>query len=1596
MLFQRPRFYNLLVRVKSLALVCLLLLLVGAFFYTTRADEPTPVYAATSSTLNFQARLSSSTGSVVPDGLYNIQLKLYDGGTQGGPAGPGEANAGTLLWTETRDFAGTDDRVRVVNGYFSVNLGSVTAFPGTINWDQEHWLTMSVRGSGSCEFAVDCTPADAEMLAPGNKRTKLTAVPYAFRSALTDALKNGSGSLTADDLLQKAPSAAQAVSSAVAGLRIDQVGSGGLVQLRADGADIFTVAKTGNTYIKGTLDIDGATLDIGAAAQSGALVLNDGSGDTLTLQPGSQAGNLTFTLPTAYGSNGDCIKGNGSGVLSFNSCGGSSSFVNGGNAFAGLATLGTTDSNELQLITSNAQAIKIDTSGNVRIGSSGAPSEKLDVNGALRLGNTTNTNAGTIRWNGTDFQGYNGSGWLSLTGGGTGGALEVSPVANKRKAADETLNSNATLQNDNELFFGIGANETWSFRFVILANAAAAPDIKFAVTAPGGATCKIGVTDAEGAVAVGNLGCGVSSGLITGNATEDVYEIVGTVANGVTAGDVTLQWAQNTSNAASVTVRTGSYLTANRVVGAIQTPEAFIQTGNSFGTTASLGTNDNFGLSLLTNGTTKMSILANGNVGIGEANPSGLFSVGSGSPFRVDNSGGVTAVGLTSSGALSITSGGASITGGLNNNTGGITNAGSITGVGTNITASGALTIASGGGGGLTLDSASNTIIIGGTDTGLQRVAAGNFTIDLNDASATGLGLNNSGAGVANLNLNDGGLQTAGTMRLTNDGALQNITGLTFTGGAVIGGNATIGAASTERLTITSQILGGSPLVFQGATDNSFTTTLAFIDPTANNTITLPNASGGLVLDTRSITTAAGSGLSGGGNFSVDRSLSLDINGLTAKTAVNSNDYLAIYDDTSSLVKKISRSDLLQGLTGALQYRGTWNASTNTPSISDATGTEGDEYVVSVAGTQNLGSGNITFGIGDFVIHNGTVWQLAPSSSQVSSVFGRTGAVVAVNGDYTGLQITNTAAGNLSAITVQAAINELDTEKLGSLGGLTSNSQTFANDTNFTISSSGSTHTLNWAGLLAVGRGGTGVGTFATNGLVFGNGTGALQVTAAGTGGQVLLANGTGVPTFTSLSGDITIDSSGVTLIGADKVALGTDTTGDYVANLGTLTGLSTSGNSGEGSTPTLSVLYGAISSTAVQGNTTIVCPGGAGNLTGGGNTVTLGSGGTCSNLDTAAAVTFGTSVSTPLLTSSSDLVIESGGSGDITLNSASDEIIIADAFVTGSGALTLQSAATTALAIDSGTTGALNIGTGANAKTIQIGTTTGAVAQTINIGNNATASSTSTVVIGSTVGTSATTLQGGTAGVLIKGADSATAFQIQKADSTVLLTADTSGTPILKVATTAAATQSGTDLLVVDAEFTGALRVGDGTNRSQFDGTTKELSFTGTARHTKRVEIDPEYPGVTFTPDGSANVGILDSNFCSGTSRLNLNTAFCAATDNHNYYSWTSASGINDYDLYIRYTIPSDYSGDPTFSMYGWRTDSSETVNLTLFKDDGTTCISSTNAATGTAAWTDTSLTNSCTFAADDRVIFRIKLTADASEFALASKITLTYRSKW
>jgi len=125
-----------------------------------------------------------------------------------------------------------------------------------------------------------------------------------------------------------------------------------------------------------------------------------------------------------------------------------------------------------------------------------------------------------------------------------------------------------------------------------------------------------------------------------------------------------------------------------------------------------------------------------------------------------------------------------------------------------------------------------------------------------------------------------------------------------------------------------------------------------------------------------------------------------------------------------------------------LAYKGLWNANTNTPTLSDGTGTAGWVYVVSVGGTRNLGSGNITFNVGDYVLYNGSIWQANTGGNQVVSV--------AVNGSTPQQGIVNITLPNSSVTNSQLLNNSVTigstTTALGgtstSLNGLTSVSAT--------------------------------------------------------------------------------------------------------------------------------------------------------------------------------------------------------------------------------------------------------------------------------------------------------------------------------------------------------------------------------------------------------------------------------------------------------------------------------------------------------------------------------------------------------------------------
>lgn len=139
------------------------------------------------------------------------------------------------------------------------------------------------------------------------------------------------------------------------------------------------------------------------------------------------------------------------------------------------------------------------------------------------------------------------------------------------KSLNETRNSTDTLADDAELSIPVEANETYSFRAEIWFDTSATPDFKFAVTGPSSPT---EITIRGHFVAVGgtndtdfvDTSFGVSHSVTgTGGTTGGHVKLKGLLQNGANAGAITLQWAQNTSDAADTTVLGGSYIERFRV-----------------------------------------------------------------------------------------------------------------------------------------------------------------------------------------------------------------------------------------------------------------------------------------------------------------------------------------------------------------------------------------------------------------------------------------------------------------------------------------------------------------------------------------------------------------------------------------------------------------------------------------------------------------------------------------------------------------------------------------------------------------------------------------------------------------------------------------------------------------------------------------------------------------------------------------------------------------------------------------------------------------------------------------------------------------------
>ena len=111
-----------------------------------------------------------------------------------------------------------------------------------------------------------------------------------------------------------------------------------------------------------------------------------------------------------------------------------------------------------------------------------------------------------------------------------------------------------------------------------------------------------------------------------------------------------------------------------------------------------------------------------------------------------------------------------------------------------------------------------------------------------------------------------------------------------------------------------------------------------------------------------------------------------------------------------------------------MEYKGTWSAATNTPTLVNGTGNQGDVYLCNVAGTVNFGAGPIAFVVGDQVIYSGSIWQRAS---------GATGTVTSVAITESGDSLNITGSPITTSGTINIGFNGTNLQYVNGAGNLT-------------------------------------------------------------------------------------------------------------------------------------------------------------------------------------------------------------------------------------------------------------------------------------------------------------------------------------------------------------------------------------------------------------------------------------------------------------------------------------------------------------------------------------------------------------------------------
>lgn len=253
----------------------------------------TPAHAVTgiNQQLNFTGRLLNSQGAVVPDGNYNMQFKIYqdgDGLTAGDATG---SPAGSLKWTESYLNSNGNKGVLVKNGFMSVNLGSITPFGASVDWNQSTlWLSVNIGNTNAvCTPFTSCVP-DGEMV----PMKRLSSTPYALNAGLL-------GGLASSSFVQLAAGVQTDASNSTNSIYINKTGTGGnFLDLQSGGANAFVLDSSGNITFGSNANhtISVTTTATGVAGKS----LTVSAGSTTNSGTGAAGGDLILQGGNAGGS----------------------------------------------------------------------------------------------------------------------------------------------------------------------------------------------------------------------------------------------------------------------------------------------------------------------------------------------------------------------------------------------------------------------------------------------------------------------------------------------------------------------------------------------------------------------------------------------------------------------------------------------------------------------------------------------------------------------------------------------------------------------------------------------------------------------------------------------------------------------------------------------------------------------------------------------------------------------------------------------------------------------------------------------------------------------------------------------------------------------------------------------------------------------------------------------------------------------------------------------------------------------------------------------------------------------------------------------